>query len=121
VSDPRPSRVVTGNAGDQATNETRGWFVGHFIAPDDSRHTGAVEVKWGVHRAGECRQSLAPGDTSTSLSILVRGRFLLMFPDGEVILEAPGDYALWLPGVAHTWMAEEESVVVTVRWPSGAS
>ena len=35
-----------------------------------------------------------------------------------VLLEREGDYALWPPGVAHDWLAEEASVVVTVRWPS---
>ena len=60
----------------------------------------------------------APGLGCTSLSILVRGRFRLTFPDGEALLVTPGDYALWPPGVAHGWTAEEDCVVVTVRWPS---
>ena len=33
---------------------TRGWLLGHFIGEgDDSRATTTVEVKWGVHPAGE--------------------------------------------------------------------
>jgi quercetin dioxygenase-like cupin family protein len=35
-----------------------------------------------------------------------------------VVLTRPGDYVLWGPGVDHSWLAEQESVVVTVRWPS---
>ena len=118
MSDREPTGVTVGSAGADGDGDTWGWFVGHFIAPGDPRHTDAVEVKWGVHRAGESRPTLAPGRDSTSLSILVRGRFRLTFPDGEVVLATPGDYALWQPGVAHGWTAEEECVVVTVRWPS---
>lgn len=113
-----PVEVTAGNAGADAASDTWGWLVGHFITPGDPRHTEAVEVKWGVHRAGESRLAPAPGLQSTSLSLLVRGRFRLTFPTGEVLLATPGDYALWPPGVAHDWTAEEESVVVTVRWPS---
>jgi hypothetical protein len=119
VSDRIPPGVVTGNAGTDAAGDTWGWLVGHFVAPGDPRHSDAVEVKWGVHRAGDSWPTPAPGRRSTSLSTLVRGRFRLIFPAGEVLLANPGDYALWPPGVAHDWTAEEECVVLTVRWPSG--
>jgi hypothetical protein len=118
MNPPVPAGVVMGNAGVDGAGDTRGWFVGHFVTRGDPRHTDAVEVKWGTHRAGESRPALSPGGGSTSLSILVRGRFRLTFPDGDVLLVAPGDYALWLPSVPHGWRAEEDSVVVTVRWPS---
>jgi quercetin dioxygenase-like cupin family protein len=55
---------------------------------------------------------------ATTLSILVKGRFRLQFPEQEILLSREGDYALWLPGVPHYWSAEEDSVIVTVRWPS---
>jgi hypothetical protein len=29
-----------------------------------------------------------------------------------------GDYVVWAPGVSHTYRAEVDSVVITVRWPS---
>jgi quercetin dioxygenase-like cupin family protein len=35
-----------------------------------------------------------------------------------VMLEKPGDYVMWGPGVSHTYRAEEDSVVITVSWPS---
>lgn len=110
--------VTLGNAAADGARGTWGWFVGHFVRQGDPRHTEAVEVKWGVHQAGESRPVPAPGLGCTSLSILVRGRFRLTFPDGEALLVTPGDYALWPPGVAHGWTAEEDCVVVTVRWPS---
>ena len=36
----------------------------------------------------------------------------------EILQSGEGDYALWLPGVPHYWSAEEDAVIVTVRWPS---
>ncbi|MET9017469.1 signal peptidase I, partial [Streptomyces olivaceoviridis] len=36
----------------------------------------------------------------------------------SVLLEEQGDYVVWGRGVDHSWFAEEESVVLTVRWPS---
>ncbi len=107
--------VTTGNA--QIDGETHwGWFVGKFITPDDPRSTDRLEVKWGTHRAGEARSQWSPPADTTTLSVLVSGRFLLTFPDRQVWLSTPGDYALWLPNTAHTWLAETDSVVLTVRW-----
>ena len=39
-------------------------------------------------------------------------------PGRDVVLAERGDYVVWGPGVDHSWCAEEESVVLTVRWPS---
>ena len=35
-----------------------------------------------------------------------------------MVLTEPGDYILWGRGVDHSWYAERESLVFTVRWPS---
>jgi quercetin dioxygenase-like cupin family protein len=113
-----PLNVITGNAQAEA-NKRRGWFVGGFITPtEDPRSTSSVEVKWGIHAAGDQRPEWAEPSQTTTLSILISGRFRLQFPDGEVVLAAQGDYVLWLPDVAHSWQAEADSVVVTVRWLS---
>ena len=110
--------IASGNAHPDGAAH-RGWFVGHFVdARGDPRSTGAVEVKWGVHRGGERRRLLATSGVATTLSVLVGGRFRISFPDREVVLSQQGDYALWTAGVPHTWSAEEDSVVLTVRWPS---
>ena len=37
---------------------------------------------------------------------------------GSTTLEKEGDYAVWGPGIGHSWQAEEDSIVITVRWPS---
>jgi hypothetical protein len=52
---------------------TRGWLLGHFIGEaDDPRASRAVEVKWGVHPAGEGRDGWATDEQRTTLLILVR-------------------------------------------------
>ncbi|MFC3502348.1 signal peptidase I [Micromonospora krabiensis] len=110
-------RVYVGNAGaDGAVNA--GWLLGHFMPPGDPRHSTEVEVKWGVHPAGEARARWATGERRTALLVLVSGRFRVELPDRTVVLGEPGDYVVWGRGVDHSWYAETESVVLTVRWPS---
>jgi quercetin dioxygenase-like cupin family protein len=58
------------------------------------------------------------GEVRTALLVLVTGRFRMEFPGRSVLLEDQGDYVVWGQGVDHSWVAEEESVVLTVRWPS---
>ncbi len=113
-----PPKVVFGNASVEGANRW-GWFLGHFITPtDDPRSTPLLEVKWGVHKAGDGRTQWARNVEATTLSILINGRFRLQFPEQEFVLSREGDYVLWSPGVPHYWSAEEDSTVVTVRWPS---
>jgi hypothetical protein len=115
--------VTFGNAArDGAKN--RQWFIGPFLdEPAGGRRTGHLEVKWASHPRGQRRESWAPAGGMTSVSILIRGRFRIDFRDQadppqlrSVLLEAEGDYALWTPEIEHTWEAEEDSVVATVRW-----
>ena len=114
------SNVVFGNASIEGANRW-GWVMGHFFNPtDDPRSTYLLEVKWGVHKTGESRQQWATNIEATTLSILIKGRFRLQFPEQEVVLCHEGDYVLWLPKVPHTWSAEEDSTIVTIRWPSKA-
>ena len=112
------SEIVTGNAHREARHY-RGWFIGHFLSPaGDPRATADVEVKWGVHKAGEVKYTWAKSTAATTLSLLVRGRFRLSFPNHEFLLAEEGDYVIWSPQVFHKWQAEQDSVVLTVRWPS---
>ena len=112
-----PAGVVAGNAPTEG-QERGGWFLGHFWPAGDARQTEAVEVKWGVHPAGEARAAWAVNAHATSLSVLVSGRFRLWLPGATVLLAAPGDYLLWPSGVPHHWAAEVDSIVLSVRWPS---
>ncbi|NGO74099.1 signal peptidase I [Streptomyces sp. YC504] len=96
----------------------RGWLLGHFKDPADPRHCAELEIKWGVHPAGDRRAQWATGEIRTALLVLISGRFRMQFPGRDVVLAEQGEYILWGKGVDHSWYAEEESVVLTVRWPS---
>lgn len=110
--------VTWGNAAD-ASKDTRGWFVGRFMpGAANPLRTSDLEVKWYVHAKGEERVQWSPASAVRTLNILVRGCFVLRFPDREVALEKEGDYVLFGPGVAHSFRSVEESLVLTIRWPS---
>jgi len=112
------SNLVFGNAVD-ASKDTRGWFLGQFM-PDDAGplRTSDLEVKWYTHAKGEERPEWSPASAVRTLNILIRGHFVLRFPEREVPLVDEGDYVLFGPGVAHSFRSVEESLVLTVRWPS---
>jgi hypothetical protein len=95
----------------------RGWLLGHFMPTDDVRHSGHVEIKWGVHPVGDQRAEWVTGETRTALIVLVSGCFRIEFPHRSVTLRNQGDYVVF-DGVDHSWYAEAESVIVGVRWPS---
>lgn len=106
-----------GNA--QADGDShRGWLVGHFVAPPSVRWTEALEIKWGVHPKGDSRKHWSTDEQRTTVVILVHGRHRVDLSVGSALLEKPGDYVIWGPGIDHTWETEEDSVVITVRWPS---
>lgn len=61
---------------------------------------------------------MGAGERRTALLVLISGRFRVRLPGRDVLLVEQGDYAVWGRGVDHSWVAEEDSVVLTVRWPS---
>lgn len=108
--------VETGNA--KTDHADKGWFIGHFMEKGTLAHTNDVEVKWGTHPKGDARTEWTDAEERPTLTILIRGRLVLTFPnDEEVILEKEGDYALWTD-IPHTWRSEADTVAITVRWPS---
>ncbi|MCO5974380.1 signal peptidase I [Actinoallomurus sp. WRP6H-15] len=109
--------VYVGKAAADAAGD-RGWLLGHFKPVGDIRHSDDVEIKWGVHPRGDRRAQWATEEKRTALLVLISGRFHLEFPGRDVVLSEQGDYVVWGHGVDHSWYAEEESVVMTVRWPS---
>ncbi len=114
---------VVGNAEEEQHQvQRRGWFVGHFIDCAAGLHCGdQVEVKWGIHAPGEQRLVPSAYDKATTLALLVSGKFAIEFPDLDVdaiTLARRGDYVIYGPGVSHTWKAIDDSIVLTVRWPS---
>jgi hypothetical protein len=65
----------SGNAAEDS-RETRGWIIGHFIDSSQGvRSTTDVEVKWGIHPAGERRHEWTADDQRTTLVLLVEGNF----------------------------------------------
>jgi mannose-6-phosphate isomerase-like protein (cupin superfamily) len=110
--------LVFGNAA-AASKDTRGWFLGQFLPGASNPHrTSDLEVKWFTHAKGEERAQWAPASPVRTLNVLVRGHFVLRFPDREVALREEGDYVLFGPGVPHSFRSVETSLVLTVRWPS---
>ncbi len=114
---PHTVTVYVGNAYADGEHEG-GWILGHFLPPGDPRHSADVEVKWGVHPPGDTRARWAVEETRTAVLVLVSGSFVMLFRDREVVLDRPGDYVLWGPGEDHSWRADTDAVVLTVRWPS---
>jgi hypothetical protein len=119
--------IYVGNAAEDGA-DFRQWFVGDLrqwsgraVDPTlflrDSRN---VAVKWGTHPKGQSRPGgWADADVLVTLSVLVSGDFVISFEKREARLRLPGDYALWAPGVRHSWRAEADSVVLTVRYCPG--
>jgi quercetin dioxygenase-like cupin family protein len=107
-----------GNAADDG-RDRRGWFLGHFIdSAEGVRSNKAVEVKWGIHPAGEKRPEWTADDQRHTLVLMVEGSFRIDLTGGSITLDKQGDYVVWGPGTDHTWEALTDSVVITVRWPS---
>lgn len=107
-----------GNAAVEGKDQ-RGWLVGHFLSDSDGpRAAEAVEIKWGIHPQGQHRDTWHTDERRTTVLLLVKGRFRLELSTGTFVLQHEGDYAIWGPGIDHSWHAEEDSVVITVRWPS---
>lgn len=106
-----------GNAADES-DDHRGWLVGHFMPDGEIRQSNDVEIKWGQHPVGEQRDSWQGDETRTTVLLLVNGRFRIDLSVTNHLLSRPGDYVMWGPGVGHSWQAEADSVVLTIRWPS---
>ncbi len=108
--------IYVGNASVDAPRD-RGWLLGHFRPPGDARHSTDVEIKWGMHQPGERRAQWVTGERRTALLMLISGRFRVELPGRDVLLAKQGDYVVF-HGIGHSWQAEEESILLTVRWPS---
>jgi hypothetical protein len=126
--------LTHGNAAKDGAH-ARSWFVGDLAnwlgggaAATDPRTFGlrqsaAVEMKWGVHRAGDTRPDWAECVEKLTMSLLIRGGFLLQFRSPvarnhitERRLQHEGDYVIWGANLEHTWVVEQDSVILTIRW-----
>ena len=97
----------------------RGWFIGHFLEQvHELRSTHAVEVKWSAHLAKEEKRLWSMNEQATTLCVLVKGNVRIRFPSEECMLSHEGDYVIWPAGVPHRWVVTEDSLILTMRWPS---
>lgn len=108
--------IQTGNA---AIDNAKGWFVGGSLDEQVGlRHTYDVELKWSTHSAGEERPEWVTAETRTTVATLISGKYEVMFRNQSVILAKQGDFVMWGKGYDHKGRALEDSVILTVRWPS---
>jgi hypothetical protein len=111
-----------GNAANDQVRDS-GWFVGQFVPHElGLRHQTDVEIKWALHPDGDKRPQPAADGNATTISVLIRGTFLLSFYTGEtpriVKLAREGDYVVFGPDMVHSWEAIGETLVLSIRFPS---
>jgi len=119
--DARNSFYFGNAAADQVRDS--GWFIGQFVPTAlGARHQTEVEVKWGIHPAGESRPHAWANGKATTISVLVRGELRATFEvEGKsqvATLKNEGDYVIFGPDVVHSWEAIGDTVVLSVRFPS---
>ena len=114
-------QFIKGNLNQKAAFKS--WFIGFFVKPKSHWfHNQNFEVKWGKHKKGDKGKGWVANKTAFSLAILIKGKVRMQFEGGkEVVLKNQGDYVGWAPGVYHDWEVLEDSVIITIRWPSLAN
>jgi hypothetical protein len=65
-------------------------------------------------RAGQAGRLASPAMAELICS---GGRFRVDLPDRSVVLDRPGAYVVF-SGAGHSWVAEEDSTTLCIRWPS---
>ena len=85
-----------------------------------------MALKWFAHHPDDPPEwgETKPLSTGRTLSLLAgEGAFELCLCRGgetlRVLLEEPGDFAIWGPGLSHSWRVRRPSLVVTLRWRAG--
>jgi hypothetical protein len=124
VVEVKMESITWGNASTLAANEGKAyWVIGHMIQDNNPRHTSVFELKWGRHTKGEKYLDFVPSKEGvTCISILIRGMMRLVFERGTetqtVTLQTEGDFVLWQPDVCHNSEFLEDTLVLTIKWPS---
>jgi len=101
-------------------------FLRHRGDPAGAEPVENLALKWFVHDPADPAAwgEAKPVSSGRTLSLLAgEGAFELRFWRGEqqlvVVLEEPGDFALWGAGIGHSWRALKPSMVMTLRWDPG--
>ncbi len=115
--------VKVGNLGSFTVQqpETRSWVIGHFMPEETGWQCDDFEMKWVTREKDELKPGHKAKQTTPTLGVCIFGKIAAEFPEtGEVImLEKPGDYVFYGAGqVAHQTRYHEDSVMMTIRWPS---
>jgi len=114
-------KIKSGNFNDIVKNRKGNpWVIGHFIEEDSLLKSSDIEIKWAFHHKGDSKSKIVSNIHAKTLCFLIRGRVSLIFPDcnQNVSLKKEGDFRVWDGGVNHTWEVLEDSLIITVRWPS---
>lgn len=108
--------IQTGNA---VIDNENGWFVGASLPESlGIRHRSDIELKWSTHKKGEERSEWVTNEIRTTIAVLISGKYEVMFRKKSVSLSNQGDFVMWGKGSDHTGKAQEDSVILTIRWPS---
>jgi hypothetical protein len=124
ILEAKMESVSWGNASTLAANEGKAfWVVGHMIEENNLRHTDQFELKWGRHLRGEKYPDFVPSKEGVrGISIMIYGRMRLVFKRGTetqtVTLQTEGDFVLWQPDVSHNSEFLDDTLVLTIKWPS---
>ena len=102
-------------------NGQRGWVMGYFMPESSPYHNEDFELQWAELKKGTKREHTKPAHkTAKTLSILGRGKHRITFTETgeEILLEKEGDYVYFDAATEHSWEALEDSLIISVRWPS---
>ena len=135
----KPDGLEVGNAWELRSPDipNTNWFVGEFptipetslrfmqqsnqdVAGDTAKD---IAIKWFLHAPNDPPEwgHNKPTSAGRSMSILVGdGEFEITFSKNDQLytltLDTPGDFAIWGPGLEHSWRSLKTSPVLTVRW-----
>jgi hypothetical protein len=111
--------IEIGNVNTKA-NGQRNWIIGHFIESSSPFHSQDFEVKWSKLSKGEAKSQVGSNGIAKTLAILAYGKQQINFPatNDVALLANEGDYVFFESGVEHSWEALEDTLLITIRWPS---
>jgi len=139
-------KIIQGNL-NQNDPKRRGWFAGNFMDEDSPFKTDDFELQWRKLKAGEEKPNLGTQKVAKTMGILVYGKFEFNFPKEnkldpakggasgrvcrkgrssaasnysgkKITLEKEGEFVFFDAGVAHSWKVIEDTLLVSIRWPS---
>ncbi|MFZ5391893.1 MAG: signal peptidase I [Patescibacteria group bacterium] len=116
-------KIITGNLDQQIVShpETKGWFLGCFMAKYPEFLSDDVELKWARHKKGDIKPGLSATSTTKTFTILISGKFFIRFPElnQEVTLAQLGDFVFYdASQTSHKAEASEDSLLLVIRYPS---